>query len=213
MYASAVTPTHAVRLLLRPIFFAVAVAAAGAESSVLQLAARVPLQIVVMPLCTADGCLPFQVTPSCNANVTDGAFNCKFQADKLPVAPGIVLPLMYATAGQAWPHTTKAVVYDPSNSSGRRTLGRCAMLTDTVAITGGPFDKPPAVVRKQNEVNPLPTSAVCASSFLYSYEAQFSGVECGGATVDYNFNSQAKAAPSDMAGGVAAASLDFTVTC
>lgn len=157
--------------------------------------------------------MPIQITPSCNPNVTEGAFSCRFQADKLPVAPGLVLPLMYAAADQAWPHTAKAVVYDPSNSSGRRTLGRCAVLTDSLGVTGGPFDKPPAAVRKQNEVNPLPTAPVCASSFLYSYEAQFSGVVCGDATVDYSFTSQAKAAPSDTAGGVATGSLDFTVSC
>lgn len=170
-------------------------------------------RIVLMPLCTEDSCVPIQITPSCNPNVTEGAFTCRFQADKLPVAPGLVLPLMYAAADQAWPHTAKAVVYDPSNSSGRRTLGRCAVLTDSLGITGGPFDKPPAAVRKQNEINPLPTAPVCASSFLYSYEAQFSGVVCGDATVDYSFTSQAKAAPSDTAGGVATGSLDFTVSC
>jgi hypothetical protein len=157
--------------------------------------------------------MPIQVTPSCNPNVTDGGFSCKFQADKLPVAPGVVLPLMYATADQAWPHTAKAVVYDPSNSSGRRTLGRCAVLTDSLSITGGPFDKPPASVSRQNEVNPLPKTPVCVSSFLYSYDVQFSGVQCAGATVDYSVTSQAKAAPSDMAAGVATASLDFTVSC
>lgn len=169
------------------------------------------LQILILPMCADDICNAQFVTPSCDPAVTDGNFQCKFQADRLPVASGIVLALFYSSAGQQWPHVARPVVYDPNSSSGRRTVGRCATLTDTQQLSGGPSDQSPATVTKVNEVNALPTSPVCASSFLSSYGLQFSGVQCG--STPYDFISQAKATPSDTASGVASASLSFTVTC
>jgi hypothetical protein len=69
-----------------------------------------------------------------------------------------------------------------------------------------------AAVTKIREVNRPPARPMCVASYNYTYELQFSGVECGGGA-EYVYSGLAKAAPNDTAGAVATASLDFTVKC
>jgi hypothetical protein len=119
---------------------------------------------------------------------------------------GVIVPMVYNSFDQQNPNPAKVTVYDPNTATGRRTVGRCAVLTDTQQVTA------PAKVVKTAEVNPPPAgSSVCAASWLYTYKLQFSGVDCGGKL--YDAYSESKAMPMDAAASQALGSLNFGISC
>lgn len=161
----------------------------------------------MIPLCTTgEACSPAEAETTCASSTVNGTLTCRFNIHKRPMASGFIVPLLYSTADQQAPNPAKITVYDPNTANGRRTLGRCAVLTDQQEITA------PAKVVKTDEVNAPPAgSSVCAASWLYTYKLKFSDVSCQGQLFD--FTSQAKAMPMDAVAGVATASLDFGVSC
>lgn len=159
-----------------------------------------------MPLCVnRDSCQPSEVDLTCGSTASNGSLTCRFNRHRLPVTSGILLPLLHLSGDTQLANPGKVTVYDPNTSNGRRTFGRCAVLTDQQSIAA------PARVAKLDQVNAPGKDPVCSASWLYTYKLRFSGVSCDGGA--YDFNSQAKATPGDGVANVATGTLDYSVSC